>query len=459
MSINMKGKTKFNTEVFLIVIIAIASILASWGRSLLPIINITNDTTITVMQIVCLFILFITSISVVYYHRYNEKEVIRAVLQSVHKIFYRETTDIKFESGRNPTCRCTYFKHYKFTKIESYLYLYFTSIPFFLLTISIIPQNWSIFFCYCLFSLLLLQIFWFTPKLRQLCNGWIFRFLFMFCIFIIISILFLIYFDNVYKYPFFIPLLIFCVLLVFTISYITDSWFYHYITRLIKNDGIGRNMKWNKDYLLSYVRFGYEGGKTKNRNTTLALEVGDKTGRLFGGMLYNSNNWYMTSVNHQKINDLIKKIETKKNLSAPQNNFLKSQEKKIKALINKGIDENINFLNSNFFLDEEKADVEKIKKFMKETNTPCWDLFNINKINHCEHFIGFKVDSKDKTEQRSLGIILIDLILQNADDTFEQALEQYKEYILRHTPSKNNNDFLLPIYLSAYSETLTNILN
>jgi protein-S-isoprenylcysteine O-methyltransferase Ste14 len=79
------NKAKFNTEVFLIVVIALSSITASSIDKVF-----TNDTITLMIQSICLLILITASILTVYSHRHNEKRIIASVLNSIHKFFIRK---------------------------------------------------------------------------------------------------------------------------------------------------------------------------------------------------------------------------------------------------------------------------------------------------------------------------------------------------------------------------------
>ena len=492
----MRGQIKFHNEVFLIIIIAFASILASWGNVIGNLLGLNDNTSVLVVQILCLFILFLTSVFTIYTHRHNEKEIIRAVLESIHHIFYHKSLNKQNKNGRNPICRCTYFKYYKYSNFESCFYLFLFPALIFSICVILFERNVNLKDNHLevikyiggggiLVFVLLLLFFKFSKKIYVISCM-------VLCI--IIQCYYLLFYESLFTESGYFILSLSAVIFLFVLGiiiiYLSDSWFWHYIyRRIIVREKFGRRMKWGKSYLLSYVRFGFEGGEVKTKNTSLALEVGGTVGRLFAGRLYNSDDWCASTLNHNRINDKIKELRDE------YLNISKEEELNVyKENINKNIEENIKILeeqiknngkgNAQEYLAGDKfAD---IKKFMENTNTPCWDLFSINNINHCEHFIGFKIDSNDKIRKKALGVILIDFLLQSPKDNFSSVIEKYNNYIVRmgdmpqkieiekrvaefileyglSSPNKGidevDNMGLLPIYLKAYADTLTNILN
>ncbi len=325
------------------------------------------------------------SISNIGKHLHSERRIVESLLASVHKVFF---TNIDLTDSTSDTIyRITCHKYYSFslfrTIVGSLIYI---------LTIYFIGQSLS-------------------NKIESVSALWL------------------------WIITFFSVTLIFYIFLK-----VIDAWWYQFWLRIFKVRW--KRNKWNrilrpgKNYCLSYVRYGYESGKLNRVNTTIPFLVNDsnRLSRLFTGKVYDSDNEIVISKDHNGINNLIRKFneERKKDpdtYSADNDSFGTYLKSSVQVNISK-LSELPSFKNSLTI-----TEANRVTHFMESTYTLAYDLFDINNIRHCEHFLGFKIRGKGNS---TWGVVVID-VLSNSDMNFYEYL------------GFQNDEEWLKIFLSSYS--------
>jgi hypothetical protein len=229
-------------------------------------------------------------------------------------------------------------------------------------------------------------------------------------------------------------------LIFYAILKAADAWWYQFWLRVRK---IGwKRSKWNrlliprKSYCLSYVRYGYESGVQNRENTTIPFLVNQKSrsSRLFTGLVYDADEEIKISKDHNGINDLIKKLNQARQEDP---NSYQAENESFRKYLSYPLKTNVEMLSRIPSFNNSLTDVERERLiwFMQDTNTLAYDLFDINHIRHCEHFLGFKIQGKNS----AWGVVVID-ILANSTKNFYEYL------------GFEEDEGWLEIFLSSYSK-------
>jgi hypothetical protein len=368
------------------------------------------DHTVTLVRMIGFGSIIFFSIANIWKHLHSERKIIKSLIASVHKIFF-ERINVKNPNG---IYRITAHKYYKFSWIKTGIYLILYISSFILIGTPLVYQ------------------IDFLPKLLQ----W-------FVFFVLIT------------------------LFLYFILWVFDDWWYQFLWRLRKLKS-NRFLTVGKNYLLSHERFGFESGQPNTENTTIPFLVrGETSSRLFTGKVYESKDEFETSLNHHGINQVITKFNEKRRENSEE--YI-ADNKTFSEYLNFSLKMNIDKLKQTraFTQGLEEAEQNKIIKFMEETNTLAFDLFDINNHIHCEHFLGFKIYSN---KDSIWGVVVIDVKHDSNQEFYEllgielQSLMPQDNITLpmyRDSQTLNSrfNEEWLHIFLRSYSELFSRaILN
>jgi hypothetical protein len=185
-------------------------------------------------------------------------------------------------------------------------------------------------------------------------------------------------------------------------------------------------------------------GEPNRVNTTLPFTVDKppRSSRLFTGKVYDSDEEAVISTNHNFINDLIRKFNDKRKADKMSYD---AENDSFKTLLNHPVSVNIDKIRElqSFQTSLTAEEQRRITDFMKSTNTLAFDLFDINNIRHCEHFLGFKIRTKD---MKLWGVVVIDVLANNSKTFFEYL--QFEEDMK-----------WLRLFLSSYSELFSQAIS
>jgi len=321
------------------------------------------DNSVAFIRLCAFGAIIILSILNIWKHLHSEKKIVASLLAAVHKVFFSNVN--LTDSSTDTIYRITCHKFYPYSPGRTYIGHAFCVLAIYLTGNSLTSNINSV----SLTWLWILTLFF----------GFSFYFLFL---------------------------------------YVIDSWWWQFWRRVFRR-------RWNRvlipgrNYCLSYVRYGYEGGKLNILNTTIPFLVGHRSraSRLFTGKVYESNDEFEISKDHIGINSLIQKFneERRKNpnrYNVDNASFRPLQKHPVSDSIEKL--KELDSFKSSLSVEEQK----KVLSFMENTNTLAYDLFDINKIRHCEHFLGFKIKGKNDS---IWGVVVVD-VLSNSDQSFYEYL-------------------------------------
>lgn len=193
------------------------------------------------------------------------------------------------------------------------------------------------------------------------------------------------------------------------------------------------------DYLLCYKRFGYRYGEKVDYVTTYPIKIDNdkQIFRLFVGKVFESEELYEIAINNHDINGIVALI------NQPDN----SDKVGYLELINNTPSDNYQkLLDTGKLSNLTEVQQDRLKNFMKNTNTLAHDLFAINNGIHSNHFLGFKVKKNGQT----WGVVTIDVLQPSANNFFS--------YIGVSRSATATNQKWLEKMLLSYSNMLSNFV-
>jgi hypothetical protein len=351
------------------------------------------ENSVAVIRLIAFGAIILLSITNIWKNLHSERRMVESLLASVHKVFFKNVnlTDTSQYSIHRITCHKYYPFSWTWTVVGYFIYVF----TIFILGRSITHKVLSV-----------------SPM-----GLWVFTILF-------VTTAFYIFLK------------------------VTDAWWYQFWSRVVKIRW--RKRKWNRflrpgrNYCLSYVRYGYEAGELNKVNTTIpfAVDKNTRTSRLFTGKVYDSDAESVISTNHNGINELIKKFnEERKKDQAKYNADNAAFRSYLTAPVSVSIDRlcELQSFKSSLTTSEQ----ERVIKFMRDTNTLAYDLFDINNIGHCEHFLGFQI--KGMKNSPPWGVVVIDVLANSAKNFYD-----YLEF--------EEDEKWLELFLSSYSELFSQAL-
>lgn len=353
------------------------------------------ENSVALIRIVGFGAIIFLSVTNIWKHLHSERRMVESLLASIHKVFFQNVN--LPNSSQYSIHRITCHKYYSFSWF------------------------WTIVGCVVYISSIALIGGSVTHKILSVSRTWIWIFTFSF-----ISLIFYLFLKVV------------------------DAWWYQFWRRIFKIRW--RKAKWNRflklrrDYCLSYVRYGYETGELNKANTTQSFLVdrNTRTSRLFTGKVYDSDEEFVISTNHNGINEIILKLneERKKGVVTYQ-----ADNDTFRTLLKYPVSVNVEKLKSlpSFSTALTALEQDQLISFMNSTNTLVYDLFDINNIRHCEHFLGFKIRGVQKTNI-PWGVVVID-VLANSNEDFYAYLGFEKD------------EKWLKLFLSSYSELFSQAIS
>lgn len=237
------------------------------------------------------------------------------------------------------------------------------------------------------------------------------------------------------------------------------TFVFEYIKRRFHRVSKDRYINFKNGYLVCFYRYGMEDGKVGEDYTSMIYQVKSKKNledeeniKGISGLTFISDLPIKKALDFTKINEILKKIidEMKRRniMHILYNDTMLQKSKTDNIEQMKSVLNQLNNNDNGFSITDDEKNI--IIDFMNKTNTDFNAMFGISNGHHSNHFVGFKINTKSKSNT-PWGVIVI--------DAYEKTPESFWKIISSHSEVEPDDNFVeewLNFVINSYMEVLSN---